>query len=409
MTEKQDKTRGRPLRIFVIAGEHSGDALGAKLMAALTTKFSSAVLFAGVGAEEMAHEGLVSIFSMADIAVMGPFRILRHLPRIVSRVYQTVDAALAFKPDVVVIIDSPEFTHPIAKRIRKRAPSIPIINYVSPSVWAWRSGRAKKMRAYVDEVLALLPFEPDAHARLGGPHCTYVGHPLIERLDEIQGADGAGLARRLGIDNKTPVLLVLPGSRSSEVERLIDVFGGTVERLKQQGLDFAVVIPAVQHLRAMIADETSSWAVKPHIIDSATDKFAAMRLARVALAASGTVTLELGLAATPMVVAYTIEKFIGPFVRRLLKVKTIVLANLVLGENAFPEFIQQDCTAENLSAALSPLMTDSPARAAQIEALSQIPARLHLAQGTPSDAAAQVVVDVVEHWNGTVIPGNAQP
>lgn len=384
------------LRIFVVAGEHSGDALGAKLMAALKIKLDGAVAFAGVGAEEMAQQGLVSIFPMSDVAVMGPLRILRHLPKIVSRVYQTVDAAIAFKPDVVVIIDSPEFTHPIAKRVRKRAPTVPIVDYVSPSVWAWRSGRASKMRAYIDEVLALLPFEPEAHARLGGPHCTYVGHPLIERLDEINNADGGALARRLGITAAQPVLLVLPGSRRSEIDRLSDVFGETIGVLKQNGLDFAVVVPAVPHLRDMIAAKTAAWAVKPHIVDSGTDKFAAMRRATAALAASGTVTLELGLAGTPMVVAYTIEKFIGPLVRRMLQVKTVVLANLVLGDNAFPEFIQQDCTAENLSAALQPLMTDGPARAAQIAALNRIPDKMKLPGGVaPSDAAADAVLKVL--------------
>ena len=395
MTESNITPGKRPLRIFVVAGEHSGDALGGKLMPALKAKLGGAVEFAGVGAEEMAHVGLVSIFPMSDVAVMGPMRILRHLPKIVFRVYQAVDAALAFKPDAVVIIDSPEFTHPIAKRIRKRAPDIPIINYVSPSVWAWRPGRAKKMRAYIDEVLALLPFEPDAHARLGGPHCSYVGHPLIERLDEINSAGGAELAQRLGLDAKTPVLVVLPGSRRSEVERLIGIFGETVERLKQQGHDFAVVIPAVPHVREMIVQKTSAWPVKPQIVDSGADRFAAMRLARAALAASGTVTLELALAGTPMVVAYKIERLIGPVVRRLLQVKTVVLANLVLGEVAFPEFIQQDCTADNLSRALKPLLSDSPARAAQLAALARIPERLHLDHGTPSEAAAKSVADVI--------------
>jgi lipid-A-disaccharide synthase len=159
----------RPLKIFIVAGEHSGDALGAKLIAALKTMHGGSITFAGVGGEEMAHEGFVSLFPIEDVAVMGPMSILPKLPRILRRVYQTVDAGIAFAPDAVVIIDSPEFTHPIAKRIRKRAPDIPIIDYVSPSVWAWRPGRAKRMRRYVDRVLALLPFEPDAHARLGGP------------------------------------------------------------------------------------------------------------------------------------------------------------------------------------------------------------------------------------------------
>lgn len=228
----QNRSGGNELRLFLVAGEHSGDALGGKLIAALKQRHDGALTLAGVGGEDMAHEGFTSLFPIEDVAVMGPMSILPRLPRIMRRVYQTVDAALAFKPDAVsIIIDSPEFTHPIAKRIRKRAPGIPIIDYVSPSVWAWRPGRAKRMRRYVDHILALLPFEPDAHARLGGPACTYVGHPLIEKLDEIEGADVTELSRRLGLAAEKPVLLVLPGSRTSEVTRLIDVFGDAVARV----------------------------------------------------------------------------------------------------------------------------------------------------------------------------------
>ena len=173
-------------RIFIVAGEHSGDVLGGKLIEALKAKADAdAFAFAGVGGEHMEAAGLPSIFPLSDVAVMGPAAILARLPKLVRRVYRTVDAALAFNPDAVVIVDSPEFTHPIAKRIRQRRPSIPIIDYVSPSVWAWRPGRARKMRPYVDHLLALLPFEPEAHARLGGPACTYVGHPLIERAPWI--------------------------------------------------------------------------------------------------------------------------------------------------------------------------------------------------------------------------------
>ena len=187
-----------------MAGEHSGDALGAKLIAALKAAHAGPIHSRASAAKRWRTKAFVSLFPIEDVAVMGPMSILPRLPRIVRRVYQTVDAALAAAPDAVVIIDSPEFTHPIAKRIRKRAPHIPIIDYVSPSVWAWRPGRAKRMRRYVDHVLALLPFEPDAHARLGGPPCTYVGHPLIEKLDDIQNADAAALALRLGLVPDAP-------------------------------------------------------------------------------------------------------------------------------------------------------------------------------------------------------------
>ena len=383
----------KPLNIFVVAGEHSGDALGAKLMAALKAKCAGGVTFSGVGGDDMRHEGLDSIFPIEDVAVMGPLNILPKLPRIIRRVYQTVDAAIAAKSDAVVIIDSPEFTHPIAKRIRKRAAHIPIIDYVSPSVWAWRPGRAKRMRGYIDEVLALLPFEPEAHERLGGPHCTYVGHPLIERFDEIRNADAAGLAKRLGIADGKPVLLVLPGSRSSEVERLIGDFGATVDRLAAQGHGIHAVIPAVRHLRERIEAKTAAWTVRPHIIDGAADKFAAMRLARAALAASGTVTLELALAGTPMVAAYKSDAMTAWIVHRLITTDTALLSNLVLGEKVFPEFIQNDCTPDNLSRAVSALLHDGDARSRQLAALARIPDKVALASGTPSDAAAAAVLD----------------
>ncbi len=396
VTSAQSETGPEPLKIFLVAGEHSGDALGAKLIAALKSQHAGPIVFSGVGGEEMTELGFRSLFPIEDVAVMGPMSILPKLPRIVRRVYQTVDAAIAFAPDVVVIIDSPEFTHPIAKRIRKRAPDIPIVDYVSPSVWAWRPGRAKKMRPYVDHILALLPFEPEAHARLGGPRCTYVGHPLIEKLDDIQKADAEALASRLGLAPDRPVLLVLPGSRTSEVERLIDVFGEAVARVASSKGPIEVVIPAVRHLRDRIVAKTAAWTPKPHIIDASTnDKYAAMRLARAALAASGTVTLELALAGTPSVVAYKVDKVMANL-RFLLKVPSVVLANLVIGRNVYPEYLQEACTAENLANAIEPLLSDTNARLAQLEGLSLAPEKLRLAASSPSEAAAGVVLSVVE-------------
>lgn len=384
----------QPLKIALIAGEHSGDALGAKLMVALRRALQDRVTFSGVGGAEMSHEGLVSLFPMEDVAVMGPLAILPALPRIVRRVYQTVDAVLAEKPDAVVIIDSPEFTHPIAKRIRKRAPHIPIINYVSPSVWAWRSGRAKTMRGHIDEVLALLPFEPAEYVRLEGPHCTYVGHPLIERLDEIASADSVALSQRLGLRSDQPVLLVLPGSRRSEVERLIGVFGETAGLLSDRHKDLAVLIPTVPHLRDLVRVRTENWHIKPILIENSADKFAAMRLARAALAASGTVTLELALAATPMVISYRVDR-VMLMLRSMLKTPTIVLANLVLGERAFPELLQEAGTADALAAALDPLIAGGAERDRQLAALAKIPDRMRLPEGTPSEAAAQAILSVL--------------
>jgi len=397
-----EETRGRhraPLaeteqvRLFIVAGEHSGDALGAKLIAALKKHLGPRLKLAGVGGEGMAREGFVSDFPMSDVAVMGPLSILRHLPRIIRRVHATVDSALRFTPHAVVIIDSPEFTHPIAKRIRKRQPDIPIIDYVSPSVWAWRPGRARKMRPYVDHILGILPFEPEAHRRLGGPPCSYVGHSLIERLDWMCTLDPEPLRTRLGLDAEKPVLVVLPGSRLSEVGRLMEPFGDTLRLLVERGVEPAVIVPCVPHVRPLIERGRRTWPVPAHIVEGDEDKIRAFKLARAALAASGTVTLELALAGTPMVVAYRVDPLAAPFLRRMIKAPTTVLANLILGENAFPEMHQEQSAPENLASALLPLLSDTPERRAQLAALARIPDLMHIESGSPSEAAADIILD----------------
>ncbi len=384
------------LRIFLIAGEHSGDALGGKLMTTLSAQCKGRIHYLGVGGEDMERAGLASQFPLADVAVMGPLSILPRLPRIMSRVYRTVDAAVAAEPDAVVIIDAPEFTHPIAKRIRKRAPLIPIIDYVSPSVWAWRPGRARKMRPYVDHVMALLPFEPAAHQRLGGPPCTYVGHPLIERLDWMHDLDTAPLIERLQLDPGRLVLVVLPGSRTSEVSHLMPTFGATLELLHARRIRPQVIIPVVPHVRDLVERHVQSWTVKPHIVEGDEDKFRAFKLSHAALAASGTVTLELALAGTPMVVAYKVDA-IAARLRFLLKVPSVVLANLVLGENAFPELLQEECTPQNLADALELQLRDTPESRAQLAALARIPHKMLLDGGSPSEAAAEIVLDYAAH------------
>lgn len=385
----------RTRRIFIVAGEHSGDLLGGKLMAALKAKSDMPIIFSGVGGETMEAEGLHSIFPLADVAVMGPLAILSRLPKLVRRVYQTVDAGLKSDPDCVVIIDSPEFTHPIAKRIRKRKPLIPIVDYVSPSVWAWRPGRARKMRPYVDQLLALLPFEPAAHQRLGGPPCSYVGHPMIERLDWINSLDKDELAGRLGLTPGVPVLVILPGSRPTEVRHLMQPFGETVARLGERIGAFEVVIPVVESVRSLIEEGLGNWPVRPHLVSGENDKFKAFRLANAALAASGTVTLELGLSGVPMVVGYRVDK-IAANLRYLLKVPSVVLANLVIGENVFPEFIQEDCTPEKLADALEPLLSDTPVRRRQLAGLATIADKMVLEGTTPSECAAKEVLAVID-------------
>jgi lipid-A-disaccharide synthase len=395
--ERSVSADSRDLSLFLVAGEHSGDALGGKLMEALNIRRRGRIRYLGVGGKAMAAQGLVSQFAMDEVAVMGVGAILSRLPLILRRISSTGRSAVAAEPNAVVIIDSPEFTHPIARRIRKRRPDIPIIDYVSPSVWAWRPGRAARMRPYIDHVLGLWPFEPAVHERLGGPPCSFVGHPLIERHPWLQALDPAPLAQRLRLAPGRPVLLVLPGSRTSEVSRLMQPFGQALAKLHSHGLDFEVVLPAVSHVRGLVERQAAAWPVQPHLVEGEEDKFRAFKLATAALAASGTVTLELALAGTPTVVAYKVDPVIGPVVRRLIKAHSVVLPNLVLGENVFPELIQQDCTPANIADALAPLIADTPERATQRTALARIPAALQVPGHTPSEAAAEIVLDYAEN------------
>ena len=379
------------ISLFVVAGEHSGDALGGKLMSAIRNAASRPVRFEGVGGVHMAAEGLASLFPISDVAVMGPLAILGALPRLVGRINEAADAGAALRPDAVVIIDSPELTHPIARRIRKRLPDVPVIDYVSPSVWAWRPGRARRMRAYVDHVMALLPFEPEVHARLGGPPCTYVGHPLIEQLPAISAADPAELRAALRLDPGRRTIVVLPGSRRSEVARLMQPFGAAIEVVTARLGPVNVVIPAVPSVKELIEQQAGGWTTRASVVEGEAAKLQAFKAADAALAASGTVTLELALAGTPMIVAYRVDP-LAASLGFLVKTPHFALSNLVLGERAFPELMQDDCTPEKLADALVGLLTDPAIRATQQAALARIPGLMRLPSGTPSEAAASIVL-----------------
>ena len=377
-------------RIWLVAGEDSGDQLGAKLIRALRALSPEPPTLGGVGGEAMEAEGFRSLFPIDDVAVMGYLPVLARARTLLRRIRETVDDVVAARPDVLVIIDSPGFTHAVATRVRKRLPDLPIVDYVSPSVWAWRPWRAKGMVPFIDHVLALLPFEPEAHRRLGGPPCSYVGHPLIERLAELRPSPEEAAIR----ERRPPVLAVLPGSRRSEIERLMPIFGHAVADLARRIGPFEVELPAVSRHRALIERLAAAWERYPRVVHGEADKYATFRRARAALAASGTVTLELALAGVPMVVAYKVSRVEEVIARRLIQVPTIVLPNLILSENAMPEFVQADCTPERLAATLAPLLAGGPDRRTQLEALARIDGRMRLTgDEEPSRAAARIVLE----------------
>lgn len=387
----------QPLKLFLVAAEESGDVLGGALTAALRGQHS-ALSFVGVGGRAMAAQGLTSLFETADLSIIGLASVPRKLPMIFRRIRETADAVIAARPDALIIIDSPDFTHRVARRVRKAAPSIRIFNYAPPTVWAWRPWRARAMRRYVDEVLAVLPFEPAAFARLNGPRCTYVGHPLAERIAQLR-PNAAEAARRT---SAPPTLLVLPGSRGSEIRRLMDVFGATIAKAAERTGPFDLVLPTLPHLAAHVTAASASWPVPPRIVVGETEKHAAFRSARAALAASGTVTLELALAQIPTVAAYRIPQWEGLVFRMMAQIDTVILANLVLGEKAIPEFLQTDCTPDKLAAALVPVLSDGLARQRQIEAFARLDTIMDLASEPPSIRAARAVLDAIRHGRGAL-------
>ena len=377
--------------IFVVAGEPSGDALGGNLLKALRG-LDSGYRFAGVGGPSMEAFGLVSLFPMSDISVMGIIPVILRLRLLLRRIRQTADAVIASEPSVLVLIDSPDFTHRVAKLVRRARPKIPIIHYVSPTVWAWRPGRAKAMRPYIDHLLALLPFEPTAHLRLGGPPCTYVGHPLIDRMDLFEPHSG---------EQGAPTLLVLPGSRRSEVSRLMPIFGEALAIVSRRYPHLVIKLPAVAHLRTDIVELMADWPVKAEIVDGEIAKYTAFRSARAALAASGTVTLELALARIPMVVAYKATSFEKFIFDQFVNVPSVILPNLITGTNAVPEFLQNDCRSDVLADAVAALLVDGPARSEQQDSFNRLRHEMQVGQLHPSFKAAEIVA---RYANGS---GNA--
>jgi lipid-A-disaccharide synthase len=382
------------LDLFLVAGEESGDQLGAALMRALRERTGGEVRFAGVGGREMTKEGIASLYPIDDLPIIGFSAIPRRLPRILRLMRFTAKEVVARSPHALIIIDSPGFTRGIARRVRAADPKIPIVEYVSPSVWAWRPGRAKVMRAYIDHILAVLPFEPEVHRKLGGPPCTYVGHPLAERVHQLR--PNAEEARRRLVS--PPVLLMLPGSRMGEIRRLFAVFADAVSRVRNRVGALEVVVPTVPHLVDPIRQASEQWTVPPRIIVEPAEKEAAFRIARAALAKSGTVTLELALAGVPMVTAYKVSTIEYLAVGRgiVKRLSSIILANLLLGENVVPELLQHHCTPDKLADALVPLFDDTPERRRQVEAFSRLDAIMEIGSSTPAARAADIVLELVQ-------------
>jgi lipid-A-disaccharide synthase len=377
--------------IFVVSGEASGDNLAGSLMQALKAKTGGRVRFAGVGGPQSERQGLQSLFPMRELSVMGLAEVLPHLPRLIKRLNQTVAAARHLEPDAIVTVDSPGFCLRLAHHLR--GSGIPIIHYVAPQLWAWRPGRARKLSKRLDHIMALLPFEVSFFAKYGIP-CTYVGHPAIE--SGVERGDGEGFRARHNLPQDAPLLCVVPGSRAGEVRRMLPVFGEALLLLKKNHPDLRVVIPAVPSTAEVVRSMTQNWPLDVTFADIAErpDAFAACN---AATAKSGTVTLELALAGVPMVVAYRVSATTAFIVRRMgVSVEHASLVNLLAGRQVVPEFLQEECTASSLAAAVDELLRSRKAREAQAQGFRDVARVLGERTPPPSERAAKVVLDIVQ-------------
>jgi lipid-A-disaccharide synthase len=380
----------KPLTIMLVCGEPSGDQLGGELMAGLRALAGDNVRIVGVGGPAMQAQGLQTLFPLNDTAVMGLREVVPKLPAIFRRVRQASDYALETRPDAVVLIDSPDFTHQIARRLKRKSPSIRTVNYVAPQVWATRQYRARAMAHYFDLVLALLPFETpffEAH----GLHSVFVGHPVIERAARMK--NGTALRARLGIAPNAPLLAVLPGSRTNEIRFLLDPFRDAIALLKKEIPDLVCVLPTVHHVAVRVRERTKNWPTPLHILEGDDERFAAFDAANAALAASGTVTTELALSGTPMVVAYKAGWLTYRLMRPLIDVKFATLVNIILDRAAVPEFIQDKCRPDALAAALLKLFRDPAARDRQMKDLAEAVHALGMDEEAPSLRAARALLD----------------
>lgn len=389
-----------PLRIAIVAGEESGDLLGADLIMALQQSTGRKVELLGVGGRHLRRLGLEPLFDGADIALMGITSVLRDLPRLARRIGQTSAAIAEARPDCLVTIDSPDFSLRVARKLRARAPDIPIVHYVCPSVWAWRPGRAPAMREFIDRVLCVLPFEPEALKRLNGPQGIYVGHRLASHAgvlgarkaqqDRVVRAGGAG-----GVADKEArrQLLVLPGSRRSEVRRLLAPFGQTLCLLAERGNAFDVTIPTVPHVRQLVEDAVAGWPIQAHIVEGDEEKWAAFAQADAALAASGTVSLELALAGIPLISCYRTD-WTASLLMRFITVWSASLPNLIADWPVVPEVYNQFLRPAYLARLVEQLWQDTPARAAQLDGFDQIATRMKTARPA-GELAAETVMDLI--------------
>jgi len=380
-----NSSKAASLRIYFVIGEVSGDNLGDDLMRSFDALGIEAEPL-GLGGPKMAAHGLESLFDISEIAVMGVSGVLAKLPGLLARVRRVADDILEKNPDVVMLIDSPEFAKQVAKRVKKKRPQIRIVKYVCPTVWAWRQGRAKTMSGYLDHVIAILPFEPDLLKELGGPEATYVGHPLARLAGKT---DLAAKRKPAAI----PTILLMPGSRKSETARHMPVLAETARLLKERGMEARFVLPAVPHLAEELRSQARNWPVVPEVVEGDEAREAEYRKADLAIAASGTAILELAMYGIPTISIYKLDPAMKSL-RFLVKAWTAALPNLIADRVIIPERINEFVIPGYLARMAEGLLVEGPARDAQIDGFEVVHQRMQQDE-SPGILAARVILNLV--------------
>ncbi len=384
--------KAQPPVFAVVAGEASGDILGAGLIKEIAQRVPNAS-FVGVGGPLMEAEGLVSVFPMSDIAVMGFAAVIKKLPFLFNRLRVVCDFLAEAKPDVIICIDAPDFNHRLARRMKARCPDIKIIDYVVPSVWFWRAGRAPAMAHYFDHCLALLPFEPEVLKNLGGPDSTFVGHRAIEAV--ATDAEVAALRAAHDIAPGAPCMVLLPGSRRAEVETLMPIFRNVTEQLRREFGRLRLFMPLVPHLAAELRAQIQDWPYEVILIEDERQKYASLRAADLALAASGTVALEIGLAQTPMIIGYPSSGWLESYVMKFIaRAPSVNLVNLVLDQPIVPELLSDNLTADHMLALAQNYLRDPDLMTRTEDALHSFHAIMQKHGNSPDAEAANAVLQV---------------
>lgn len=380
------------MKIAFVLGEESADRIAADLLRALRSRSTEPVEAIGLAGDALQREGMTSLFNIEELSIVGVGAVVARLPQLLGRLRQTVEMILRERPDVVVTLDSYTFTNRVARRVRARRPEALIVNVVPPAIWAYRPARAQLLAQAVDHSICLFPFEPAVLAQHGGPAATYVGHPLLSLppLRDIMDRD-AGLGTRAA--SEPPHLVILPGSRRGEVRRLMDDFGRTFERLSQRIPGLTATLPTIPRVRPLVEERVATWAARPRIVEGDDEKWDAFARADAALAASGTVSLELALAAVPMVLAYRLDP-VSYLMRHLVTGWTAALPNFIAEHPLVPEHFHELIRPDHLSRRLERLMTDTPERMAQMQGFAEIRHRMTV-PAPPGDAAADLILDLL--------------